>query len=148
MFLRNPQGNFTLQNFMRSQIYATFACVKIGLDMLFKDEHVPVEKLLGHGGLFKVEGVAQQMMASALDTAVQVTKSASEGGAWGMAILAEYMKEKGEKSLAQYIEDVIFANAESSTKEPIAEETAGYNAFIEMYKKTLCAEKAAAVILK
>ena len=148
MFLRNPQGNFTLQNFMRSQIYATFACVKIGLDMLFKDEHVPVEKLLGHGGLFKVEGVAQQMMASALDTAVQVTKSASEGGAWGMAILAEYMKEKGEKSLAQYIEDVIFANAESSTKEPIAEETAGYNAFIEMYKKALCAEKAAAVILK
>ena len=148
MFLRNPQGNFTLQNFMRSQIYATFACVKIGLDMLFKDEHVPVEKLLGHGGLFKVEGVAQQMMASALDTAVQVTKSASEGGAWGMAILAEYMKEKGEKSLAQYIEDVIFANAESSTKEPIAEETAGYNAFIEMYKKALCAEKAAAAILR
>ena len=148
MFLRNPQGNFTLQNFMRSQIYATFACVKIGLDMLFKDENVPVEKLLGHGGLFKVEGVAQQMMASALDTAVQVTKSASEGGAWGMAILAEYMKEKGGKSLAEYIEDVIFAGAESTTKEPNPEETAGYNAFIEMYKKALGAEKAAAAILK
>lgn len=149
MFLRNSQGKFTLQNFMRSHIYATFACVKIGLDMLFKDENVPVEKLLGHGGLFKVEGVAQQMMASALDTAVQVTKSASEGGAWGMAILAEFMKEKGENTtLASYLEDVIFAGAESTTKTPNPDETAGYNAFIEMYKKALCAEKAAAAILK
>ena len=149
MFLRNSQGNFTLPNFMRSHIYATFACVKIGLDMLFKDENVPVEKLLGHGGLFKVEGVAQQMMASALNTEVQVTKSASEGGAWGMAILAEFMKEKAEgQSLAAYLEDVIFAGAESTTKSPNPEETAGYNKYIEMYKKALCAEKAASAILK
>ena len=117
--------------------------------MLFKDENVPVEKLLGHGGLFKVEGVAQQMMASALNTEVQVTKSASEGGAWGMAILAEYMKEKAEgESLASYIENVIFAGAESTTKAPNPEETAGYNKYIEMYKQALEAEKAAAAILK
>ena len=149
MFLRNPQGNFTLQNFMRSHIYATFACVKVGLDMLFKDENVPCEKLLGHGGLFKVPGVAQQMMASALDTEVQVTTTASEGGAWGMAILAEYMKEKAEgQSLVDYLENVIFADAEYTSKYPVSEETAGYNAYIENYKKAMAAEKAAAAILK
>ena len=148
MFVRNPQGKFTLQNFIRSNIYATFACVKLGLDLLFKDENVPVEKLLGHGGLFKVEGVAQQMLASALNTEVQVTKSASEGGAWGMAILAEYMKEKGDMSLAQYIEAEIFANAQSTTKKPNPQETEGYNIYIENYKKALCAEKAAAAILE
>ena len=149
MFLRNPQGSFTLQNFMRSNIYATFACVKIGLDMLFKDENVPVEKLLGHGGLFKVEGVAQQMMASALGTPVQVTSTAGEGGAWGMAVLAEFMKEKGENQpLADYLNSVIFAGAEYKTKQPDPQETAGYNKYIENYKKALCAEKAAAAVLK
>ncbi|MBR5251769.1 MAG: ATPase [Oscillospiraceae bacterium] len=149
MFLRNPQGNFTLRNFMRSHIYATFACVKVGLDMLFRDENVPVEKLLGHGGLFKVPGVAQQMMASALDTEVQVTTTASEGGAWGMAILAEFMKDKAEgQSLVDYLDNVIFADAQYTSKYPVAEETAGYNAYIENYKKAMAAEKAAAAILK
>ena len=149
MFLRNPNGNFTIANFMRSHIYATFACVKIGMDMLFRDENVPIEKLLGHGGLFKVEGVAQQMMASALNTPVQVTKSASEGGAWGMAILAEYMKEKGETtSLAEYLENTIFADVQSTICMPNPKETAGFEIYLENYKKALNAEKASAEILK
>ena len=148
MFLRNPQGSFTLANFMRSHIYAAFACVKIGLDMLLGDEDVPVEKLLGHGGLFKVEGVAQQMMASALDTPVQVTASAGEGGAWGMAILAEYMKEKGTMSLAEYLENVIFAGVSSTVCMPNPQETSGFEIFLKNYKKALQAEKAAAELLK
>ncbi|MBQ6929704.1 MAG: ATPase [Oscillospiraceae bacterium] len=148
MFLRNPNGAFTLANFMRSHIYASFACVKLGLDMLNEKENLPIEKLLGHGGLFKVEGVAQQMLASALNTPVQVTKSASEGGAWGMAILAEFMAEKAaDQSLADYLETVVFAGAESVVKQPNPAETAGCNAYMERYKKALAAERAAAAIL-
>ena len=147
LFLRSPQSNFSLANFMRSHIYASFACVKIGLDLLLQDEDVPVEKLFGHGGLFKVKGVAQQMMASALNTAVQVNAAASEGGAWGMAILAEYMMEKGENQpLTAYLEDVVFADAQSSVCTPVAEETAGFNVFLESYKNALQAEKAAVSI--
>ncbi|MBE6878729.1 MAG: ATPase [Ruminococcaceae bacterium] len=147
VFVRSPQGSFNLANFMRSHIYASFACVKIGLDLLFRDEKVPVEKLFGHGGLFKVKGVAQQMMASALGTAVQVNAEAGEGGAWGMAVLAEYMKNKEEnQSLSDYLEKVIFADVQSTVCTPNSDETAGFERFLENYKKALVAEKAAAEI--
>lgn len=144
MVIRQPQSSFSLANFMRSHIYASFACVKIGLDLLFRDENVPVEKLFGHGGLFKVKGVAQQMMASAFGTAVQVNAEAGEGGAWGMAVLAEYMKVKEKyTSLADYLEKAVFADVQSTVCVPDPQETAGFETFLQNYKKVLEAEKAA-----
>jgi len=142
LFVRTPQNNFTLPNFMRSHIYASFAAMKIGLDLLLKDENVPIEKLFGHGGLFKAEGVAQQMMASALNTPVQITTAASEGGAWGMAILAEYM-HNSDMSLADYLQNVVFANAKSTVCTPNPDETAGFNAYLKNYKKAIEIEKTA-----
>lgn len=147
IFARSPQAEFNLANFMRSHIYASFACVKLGLDLLFKDEKVPVEKLFGHGGLFKVKGVAQQMMASALDTAVQVNSEAGEGGAWGMAVLAEYMKNKKEsQTLTDYLENTVFSAVESTVCMPCKEESEGFEMFLKNYKKMLSAEKTAAEI--
>jgi len=116
--------------------------MKIGLDLLLKDESVPIEKLFGHGGLFKIEGVAQQMMASALDTPVQVTTAASEGGAWGMAILAEYM-HNADMTLADYLQNVIFASAKSTVCAPNPAETAGFNEYLKKYKKAIEIEKSA-----
>ncbi|MBR2028181.1 MAG: ATPase [Oscillospiraceae bacterium] len=142
LFVRRPQDKFNLSNFMRSHIYASFATMKIGLDLLLKDEDVAIEKLYGHGGLFKIEGVAQQMMASALNTPVQVTTAASEGGAWGMAILAEYM-HNSDMPLADYLQKVVFADAESSVCVPNPAETAGFECYLENYKKAIETEKTA-----
>lgn len=144
LFIRNPQDKFTLQNFIRSHIYSSFATVKIGLDLLFCQENVKLKKLLGHGGLFKVKNVAQQMMASALNTSVEVMSSAGEGGAWGMAILAEYAVCKEEKQkLSDYLQEVIFKDTPSEKCEPNKEETDGFNSYLEKYKKVLAVEKCA-----
>ena len=115
---------------------------KIGLDLLLKDESVTIEKLFGHGGLFKIEGIAQQMMASALNTPVQVTTAASEGGAWGMAILAEYMNNS-DMPLADYLQNIVFADAESTVCAPNPEETAGFEKYLVNYKKAIEIEKTA-----
>ncbi len=123
---------------MRAHIYSSFATVKIGLDMLFNDQEIKIKKLLGHGGLFKVEQIAQQMLASSLDTPVEITDTASEGGAWGMAILAEYMSHKEQnQSLAEYLNTEIFADTKSTVCYPNKEETEGFNIFLERYKKAL-----------
>ncbi len=142
LFIRKADNEFNLSNFMRTHIYSSFATVKIGLDMLFNDQEIKIKKLLGHGGLFKVEKIAQQMLASALDTPVEITDTASEGGAWGMAILAEYMSRKEQnQSLAEYLNTEIFADTKSTVCYPNKEETEGFNRFLEEYKKSLQVEK-------
>lgn len=148
LFIRKVDSRFNLPNFMRTHIYSSFATVKIGLDLLFNEEQIKIKKLLGHGGLFKVEKVAQQMMASALDTPVEVNSAAGEGGAWGMAILAEYMVRKEQnQSLGQYLDKKIFADTKSSSCFPVKEETEGFNIFLERYKKALLVEGLAVEIM-
>ena len=59
------------------------------------------------------------------------------------------MKEKGETtSLAEYLENTIFADVQSTVCVPNPQETAGFEIYLENYKKALAAEKAAAEILK
>ena len=141
LFIRKADSRFTLSNFMRTHIYSSFATVKIGLDLLFKEQEIKLKKLRGHGGLFKIEKVAQQMLSSALDTPVEVAETASEGGAWGMAILAEYMAcREQNQSLEQYLNEKIFAGTNSMVCFPIKEETEGFSIFLERYKKTLQVE--------
>lgn len=141
LFIRKADSEFNLSNFMRSHIYSTFATVKIGLDLLFNEQGVEIEKLLGHGGLFKIEKIVQQMMASSLNTTIEVNNTASEGGAWGMAILAEYMSHKEEnQSLEDYLNKKIFVDTEAIICYPNKEETEGFNNFFENYKKALQVE--------
>lgn len=144
MFVRTPDARFNLANFMRSHLYSAMAALKIGNDILLKEEQVKVDSLMGHGGLFKTPVVGQQLMAAAMNAPVTVMDTASEGGAWGMAVLACFMAEKGaEETLPEYLADRIFAGQSGTTIAPVAEDVAGFDVFIEKYKATLPAEKAA-----
>ena len=144
MFVRTPDAKFTLANFMRSHLYSAMATLKIGNDILLKEENVKVDSLMGHGGLFKTPVVGQQLMAAAMNAPVTVMDTASEGGAWGMAVLAAFMSEKAEgETLPDYLSNKIFAGQTGTTIAPKAEDVAGFDAFIAKYKSTLVAEKAA-----
>lgn len=148
LFIRRADSDFNLASFMRTHIYSSFATVKIGLDLLFNEQEIKIKKLLAHGGLFKIEKIAQQMLASSLDTPVEVTDTASEGGAWGMAILAEYMSHKKQaKSLEQYLNEEIFTGTNSILCRPNKEETEGFNSFLERYKKALKVESLAVEVM-
>ncbi len=144
LFVRTPDAKFTLANFMRSHLYSAMATLKIGNDILLKEEKVKVDSLMGHGGLFKTPVVGQQLMAAAFNSPVTVMDTASEGGAWGMAVLAAFLLEKEDgESLPDYLSDKIFAGQTGSTIAPRPEDVAGFDAFVEKYKKALPAEKAA-----
>lgn len=144
MYFRTPDGKFGLANFFRAQLYSSMAALKLGMDILFKNERVSAEKITGHGGLFKVQGVAQQFLADALGSAVSVMKTAGEGGAWGMALLAAYSAAGNGKSLPEFLETEVFSAMESAAVQPDETGAAGFAAFIENYKKGLAAEYAAA----
>lgn len=144
LFVRTPDAKFTLANFMRTHLYSALATLKLGMDILLKQENVTVDSLTGHGGLFKTPVVGQQMMAAAMSAPVTVMDNAGEGGAWGMAILAAFMKEKKQgESLSDYLRERIFAGQTGTTIEPKAEDLEGFERFMDSYRRTLGAEKAA-----
>ncbi|MEX1307889.1 MAG: FGGY-family carbohydrate kinase [Eubacteriales bacterium] len=142
MFLRLPDANFSLANFMRVQLYAACASLKIGMDILF-GEQVELDIINGHGGFFKVPLVGQKIMAAALGTPISVMATAGDGGPWGIAVLASYMINGKDETLPDYLSKNIFNNAESSVVAPSLSDQAGYNAFIERYKASLAVEQAA-----
>ena len=148
LFVRKPDANFTLANFMRTHLYASLATLKIGCDILFKEEKVKVDTLYGHGGLFKTKGVGQSILAAAMDAPVAVMETAGEGGPWGMAILAAYManKEEGE-AFDAYLSNKVFAGQQGMVMQPDPEDVKGFDAYIENYKATLAAEAAAVTAL-
>ena len=143
MYFRTPDSTLNLGSFFRAQLYSSFTALKIGMDILFDKEQVKAEKITGHGGLFKVSGVASQLMADALSTPVSVMKTAGEGGAWGMAILAAYMELSNGEKLADFLDKKVFADMEVTTSQPEQTGSDGYKTFLERYKKGLAAEKSA-----
>ncbi len=141
MFLRQPDSKFNLANFMRSHLYTALATLKIGMDILLVEEQVEIDKIFGHGGLFKTKGVGQSIMAAAIDTPVSVMETAGEGGAWGIAILAAYMANKQEdEALEDYLEQKVFAGKQSETLAPDHKDVEGFNAFMVHFKKGLSIE--------
>ena len=145
LLLRTAASDFSLPNLMRAHIYSAMATLKIGLDIL-QDEKVAVDRLLGHGGLFKTPGVAQRYLAAAAQAPVTVMETAGEGGPYGMALLAGYRRavlEGCTLDLADYLQQKIFADAPGTTLEPRAEDVRGFTAFLERYKAALHAERAA-----
>ena len=144
LLVRRPDSAFNLANFMRANLYSSLASLKIGLDILLKEEHVELTRLMGHGGLFKTKGVAQRILAAAVDAPVTVMDTAGEGGAWGMAVLAQYMiQRKDGETLPQYLDNRVFAGQSGTTVSPVPEDVEGFNSFIEMYKKGYPIEQAA-----
>jgi len=148
MFVRKPDAKFNLANFMRTHIYSAFATLKTGCDVMIKDEGVRVDTLYGHGGIFKTKGVAQGILAAALNSPVSVMETAGEGGAWGMALLAAYMinKEEGE-SLEAYLSSRVFAGMKGETVKPDAKLVKGFDDFEELYLKGLAAERESFFVL-
>ena len=144
LFVRSANDKFTLANFMRAQLYGAIAVLKFGNDILLKEEQVKVDRITGHGGYFKTPGVGQRMLAAALNSPISVMETAGEGGAWGIALLAGYLVNNPKKmSLADYLEEVVFAGNTGSEIAPTDEDVAGFNAWIESYKRGLAIEQAA-----
>ena len=142
LFVRTPDSEFNLANFMRNTLFSAMATLKIGMELL-ESENVLIERLAGHGGLFKTEGVGQALMAAALDTPVSVTASAGEGGAWGIAILAAYLNRKDGKTLEEFLECDVFAGKAGSAVNPAPKDIDGFKIYLERYKAGLEIERSA-----
>lgn len=143
LFARTPNAKFNLANFMRVHLYSSLGAVKLGLDILMKQEGVKVDKILGHGGLFKTKGVGQRYLAAAVNAPVTCLETASEGGPWGEALLAAYMLEGKDQKLEDWLDEKIFKNMAGSTIDPDPEDVKGFETFTQHYKDGLEAEKAA-----
>ena len=143
MVVRKPESKFTLANFLRSQLYATMATLKLGMDIL-AEEHVAIDSLTGHGGLFKTPIVGQRYMAAACHAPVTCMESAGEGGPYGMALLAAYLvQKKPGQTLEQYLEAEIFAEVKRTTLAPDPADAAGFDRYLAQYRSGLAAQRAA-----
>ena len=144
MFVRSANDKFTLANFMRANLYAAVGVLKIGNDILFNDEHIKVDKITGHGGLFKTKGVGQRILAAALNSPISVMETAGEGGPWGMAILGSYLvNNTANLSLPEFLDKKVFAGNQGTEIAPTPEDVAGFNAYIKKYNRCLPIEEAA-----
>ena len=147
MVVRLSDAKMTAPNFMRAQLNAAIATLRLGMQMLREKEQVESDMLLGHGGFFKTPGVGQQILANALNVPISTMETAGEGGPWGMALLAAYMVRKADgESMEDYLANKVFADAKSVTVQPEAAGVAGFEVYLERYKAALAAEKAAAAM--
>ncbi|HJH63895.1 MAG TPA: FGGY-family carbohydrate kinase [Bacteroides mediterraneensis] len=144
LFLRTANDKFNLANFMRAHLYASVGVLKIGNDILFNEEKIKVDRITGHGGLFRTKGVGQRVLAAAINSPISVMETAGEGGAWGIALLGSYLVNNDKKqSLADFLDEKVFAGNAGVEVSPTPEDVAGFNAYIEKYKACLPVEEAA-----
>lgn len=141
LLIRQPNANLNVPNLMRSHIESAFATLNIGMKILF-EEGIKPDLIVGHGGIFKTEGVAQQIVATAVETPLTLMKTASEGGAWGMAVLAQYLLSE-EDELADFLNNVIFKEVQTVTATPTDNDIKKYREFVKRYEKGLVIESTA-----
>ena len=142
LFARGPEARMSLGNFMRAQLFSAFSPVKIGMDVMTKDEGVAVDSLVGHGGIFTTPKVAQKILAAAFDTPIKVMSTAAEGGAWGMAVLADYLWH-ADQPLDEFLDARVFADAAPTTENPDEGDVAGFEEFFDRFRKGLPIEHVA-----
>ena len=142
LFARGPEARMSLGNFMRAQLFSAFSPVKIGMDVMTKDEGVAVDSLVGHGGIFTTPKVAQKILAAAFDTPIKVMSTAAEGGAWGMAVLADYLWH-ADQPRDEFLDARVFADAASTTENPDEGDVAGFEEFFDRFRKGLPIEHVA-----
>lgn len=144
LFARTPDSRFTLANFMRTHLYAALSTLKIGMDILVKEEKIRIDKILGHGGLFKTPGVGQRIMAAAMQAPVSVMETAGEGGAWGIALLASYaVRRASDETLEAYLDQKVFAGNAGVSMNPDPADVEGFEKYIERFKAGLSIEQEA-----
>ena len=142
LFARGPEARMSLGNFMRAQLFSAFSPVKIGMDVMTKDEGVAVDSLVGHGGIFTTPKVAQKILAAAFDTPIKVMSTAADGGGWGMAVLADYLWH-ADQPLDEFLDARVFADAASTTENPDEGDAAGFEEFFDRFRKGLPIEHVA-----
>ena len=142
LFVRGPEARMSLGNFMRAQLFSAFSPVKIGMDVMTKNEGVAVDSLVGHGGIFTTPKVAQKILAAAFNTPIKVMSTAAEGGAWGMAVLADYLWH-ADQPLDEFLDARVFAVAASTTENPDENDVAGFEEFFDRFRKGLAIEHTA-----
>lgn len=144
LFLRSVNDKFNLANFMRAHLHGAVSVLKIGNDILFNQEKIKVDRITGHGGLFKTKGVGQRILAAALNSPISVMETAGEGGAWGMALLASYnVNNPEERTLADFLDHDVFAGDAGISISPTPDEVEGFNAYLRNYTDCLKVEQAA-----
>lgn len=149
LFVRSASDKFNLANFMRTHLYSSLAVLKIGNDVLFNEEKVHVDRITGHGGLFRTPVVGQRVLAAALNSPITVMETAGEGGAWGIALLAAFtVRNPDAYSLPAYLSNKVFCNCEGVTLDPVAEDVEGFNKFIDTYNACIPVEEAAVKVKK
>ncbi len=149
LFVRSAESKFNLANFMRVHLFTALGALKTGLDILLKEEGVKVDEILGHGGLFRTQGVGQKIMAAAIDAPVSVMETAGEGGAWGIALLAAYRLNKTEnETLEDYLTQKVFAGKAGTKIGPDPKDVKGFEVFMKRYTQGLSIERAAVDHLK
>lgn len=143
LVMRSPDTNFTIRNFARSLVYSCVASLKAGMDILTEQENVKLERIFAHGGFFKTPVPSQNFLAAALGADVTLMKTAGEGGAWGIALLAAYMANKNNgETLEAYLSDRVFSDMKGNTVSPKQEDIDGLNAYMKKYISGLAAERA------
>lgn len=142
LFVRTPDSSLTLGNFGRAQLYGVYGTLALGLRVL-AEQGVGIERMLAHGGMFRTAGVAQRFLAGALDAPVAVAATASEGGAWGIAVLAAFAAGDHGTDLDAYLQDVVFADAAFETADPEPADVAGFASYLDRYRDGLAVERAA-----
>lgn len=144
LFVRTPNSNFTLPNFIKTQLYAAFAPLKIGMDILSQEEHIQTDVMIAQGGILKTAVIGQQVLANTLNIPITVMSTAGEGGPWGMAVLAIFAKKNNNgQSLEDFLDHEVFVDPESMTLSPEPEGVEGYNTFIARYEAGLSVESEA-----
>lgn len=137
LILRRPGSKLTLANFLRSQLYAAFATLRLGFDLL-EQEQVRIDRIMGHGGVFKTPGVGQRYLAAACKTYVTCMDTAGEGGPYGMALLTAYLLQKAEgETLEDFLSGRVFAGVKTTVAEPKAEDMAGYAEFLKGFSQCM-----------
>lgn len=142
MVVRTPDSTLNLANFARTQIAGVFGTLSLGMQVL-AGEGVAIDTMFAHGGLFRTAGVAQRLLAAAIDAPVAVGQTAAEGGAWGIAVLAAYQGQADGVSLDDYLTHRVFGDAELDVAAPDPADVAGYATYLERYRAGLAAERAA-----
>ena len=142
LFVRTPDSRLSLANFMRAQVYGVFGTLALGMQVL-EGEGVAIDRMLAHGGVFRTAGVAQRFLAAAIGAPVAVAETASEGGAWGMAVLAGFATASGDRDLGRYLDEVVFRDTSFATAEPDPGDAAGFAAYLDRYRAGLAVERAA-----
>jgi sugar (pentulose or hexulose) kinase len=144
LLMRDPDSVFNIRNLVRSLVYSCIASLKAGMDILTEQEHVKLEKIYAHGGFFKTPVPSQNFLSAALGADVTLMQTAGEGGAWGIALLADYMaSRKSGETLENYLDNRVFADMKGNTVSPSQEDVDGINGYMKNYLSGLAAVKAA-----